>query len=90
MEHYRLSIFGVEFFTPVFMKTSYVFCLKSTDVSEDHIAYAWLCLPTAFALASFSAYSSVLKTEAIYLSETSVDFQRTTRHYIPEDTTLHA
>jgi hypothetical protein len=27
--------------------------------------------------------------EAIYSSETSVDFQRTTRRYIPEDDTLH-
>jgi hypothetical protein len=27
--------------------------------------------------------------EAIFSSETSVDFQRTTRRYIPEDVTLH-
>jgi hypothetical protein len=27
--------------------------------------------------------------EAIYSSETSVDFQRTTRRYIPEDSTLY-
>jgi hypothetical protein len=27
--------------------------------------------------------------EAIYSSETSVDFQRTTRRYTPEDRTLH-
>jgi hypothetical protein len=27
--------------------------------------------------------------EAICSSETSVDFQRTTRRYIPEDSTLH-
>jgi hypothetical protein len=27
--------------------------------------------------------------EAKYSSETSVDFQRTTRHYNPEDRTLH-
>jgi hypothetical protein len=31
----------------------------------------------------------VLKMEAICSSETSVDTQRTTRHYIPEDYTLH-
>jgi hypothetical protein len=32
---------------------------------------------------------STLKMESICSSETSVDFQRTTRSYIPEDTTLH-
>jgi hypothetical protein len=32
---------------------------------------------------------STLKVEAIWSSETSVDFQRTTRRYIPEDITLH-
>jgi hypothetical protein len=48
-----------------------------------------LCLPPAFTLVSCSAYSSTLKKEAICSSETSVDFQRTTRLYIPEDSTLH-
>jgi hypothetical protein len=32
---------------------------------------------------------STLKMEAICSSETSVDVQRTTRRYIPEDSTLH-
>jgi hypothetical protein len=36
-----------------------------------------------------SAYSSNPKMEAMCSSETSVDFQRTTRHDIPEDSTLH-
>jgi hypothetical protein len=31
------------------------------------------------------AYSSILKMEAICSSETSVDFQQTTRRYISED-----
>jgi hypothetical protein len=35
------------------------------------------------------AYSSTLKVEATWYSEISVDFQRTTRRYIPEDKTLH-
>jgi hypothetical protein len=39
-------------------------------------------------LATCSAYSSTLKMEAICSSETSADFQRTTRRYIPEDSTL--
>jgi hypothetical protein len=34
------------------------------------------------------AYSSNLKMEATCSSETSVDFQRTARRYIPEDKTL--
>jgi hypothetical protein len=36
-------------------------------------------------LVSCSAYSSTLKIDAICSSETLVDFQRTTRRYIPED-----
>jgi hypothetical protein len=39
-------------------------------------------------LVSCSAYPSTLKMEAICSSETSVDFQRTTRRYIPEDSIL--
>jgi hypothetical protein len=42
----------------------------------------------AFTLVSCSANSSTLKMEAIRSSETSVDFQQTTRRYIPEDSTL--
>jgi hypothetical protein len=38
---------------------------------------------------SCSAYSSILKMEAIYSSETSIDFQRTTWRYIPEDSIVH-
>jgi hypothetical protein len=48
-----------------------------------------LCLPSAFALVSCSAYSSTLKIEAIYSSETSVDFQLTTWRSIPEDSTFY-
>jgi hypothetical protein len=48
-----------------------------------------LCLPPAFMLVSCMAYSSTLKIEVICSSETSVDFQRTTRRYIPEGSTLH-
>jgi hypothetical protein len=40
------------------------------------------------ALVSCLAYTSTLKMEAICSSETSVDFQRATRRYIPEDRTL--
>jgi hypothetical protein len=40
-------------------------------------------------LVSCSAYSSTLKREVTCSSETSVDFQRTTRRYIPEDIIFH-
>jgi hypothetical protein len=50
---------------------------------------ALLCLQSAFTLVSCSAYSSILKMEAKCSSETSVDFQRTTRRRIPEGRTLH-
>jgi hypothetical protein len=39
-------------------------------------------------LVSCSASSSTLKMKAICSSETSVDMQRTTRRYIPEESTL--
>jgi hypothetical protein len=44
--------------------------------------------PPALTLISCSIYST-LKMEAIYSSETSVDFKVTTRGYIPDDITLH-
>jgi hypothetical protein len=48
-----------------------------------------VCLPPAFTLVSCSAYSSTLKMEVPCSSETSVDFQWSTRRYFPEDITLH-
>jgi hypothetical protein len=39
-------------------------------------------LPSDFTLVSFSAYSA-LKMDVTYSYETSVDFQRNTRRYIP-------
>jgi hypothetical protein len=41
-------------------------------------------------LVSYFSYSSTQKMEAICSSETLVDFQRTTRHDIPEATTLQS
>jgi hypothetical protein len=40
-------------------------------------------------LVLYLAYSSTLKMEATYSSETLVGFQQTTRRYIPEDITLY-
>jgi hypothetical protein len=48
-----------------------------------------LCLPNDFTLVSCTTYSSILKIKATCSSETSVDFQQSTRCYIPEDITLH-
>jgi hypothetical protein len=45
----------------------------------------WHC----FLLTPCLAFSSTLKMEAISSSETSVDFHRATRRYIPEDIILH-
>jgi hypothetical protein len=69
---------------------------KQSSVSEEYVASIFrveewpeLCLLSVFALVSCSAYSSPLKMQVICCSVTSVDFQRTTRRYIPEDITLH-
>jgi hypothetical protein len=45
-------------------------------------------LPSFFTLVSCLAYFSILNMEATRSSETSVDFQRTTRRYIAEDGTF--
>jgi hypothetical protein len=50
--------------------------------------YEELCFPLAFTLVSCSAYSSTLKIEGTYTSETSVDTQRTILRYFPKDSTL--
>jgi hypothetical protein len=57
--------------------------LMSTDVSEEvcHLLSRWF-------LAQIIIFSS-LNMETICFSKTSVDFQRITRGYIPEDGTLH-
>jgi hypothetical protein len=45
-------------------------------------------LATYFVLVYCLTYSLTLKMEATYSSETSTNFQRTTRRYIPEDKNL--
>jgi hypothetical protein len=47
------------------------------------------CLLPASLLISCLVYFSALKTEVTWSSEMSVDFQRATWHYTPEDRTLH-
>jgi hypothetical protein len=46
-------------------------------------------LATCFVLVSHLVYSSTLKRGATCFSEASVEFQRSTRRYIPEDRTVH-
>jgi hypothetical protein len=50
-------------------------------------AKGFALLAACFMLVSFLAYYLILKMAATFSSETSFDFQRTTRHYIPEDKT---
>jgi hypothetical protein len=50
--------------------------------------WGWAC-SACFILLSWLVHSSILKMEATCSSKVSVDFQRTTRCYIPENRTLH-
>jgi hypothetical protein len=56
---------------------------------NEEISMKQTMLATCIMLVSCLASSSTLKMKVLYSSETSVDFQRTKRHYIPEDTILH-
>jgi hypothetical protein len=60
-----------------------------SDYSESEKIGSEPCLPPAFTQISYAAYSSTLKIEAICSPETSIDFQRITQRYLPEDITLH-
>jgi hypothetical protein len=53
------------------------------------VGFEVLFLPYAFILVFCLAYSSIINMEATCYSQTSVDFQRTTRRYISEYRTLH-
>jgi hypothetical protein len=69
--------------------------LYLTDISEEHVASIIRAEKeistnssgkrSVFISVNFSVYFSTLKMEATYHSETSVDFQRTTQHYNPEE-----
>jgi hypothetical protein len=71
----------------------------STDASDEYIAPIFRVENNAEQEASVKVRGkqwflaqlifSTLKMEVICSSETSIDTQRTTRHYIPEDGTLH-
>jgi hypothetical protein len=55
--------------------------LKLTDVSEEHVAYI-------FRVEEHAKQETSVKA-GCKSSEISVDFQRTTRCYVPEETILH-
>jgi hypothetical protein len=74
---------GFEVLTAVVMKSTIFW-----DITPCSPLKVKLCLPLAFTLVSCSAYSSTLKMLAICSSETVIDFQRTTRRYIPEESIL--
>jgi hypothetical protein len=64
------------------------FVLFGVPSSCLHALMCRLCFAACFMLDSCLAYSSTLKMKETCSSETSVDFQQTTRRYIPEDRTL--
>jgi hypothetical protein len=71
--------------------TVYVGTIVSEEYTASTIQTEMICfserLPPTFTLISCSTYST-LKMEAVCSSETSVDFQRSTRRYVPEDSNL--
>jgi hypothetical protein len=69
--------------------------LNNCWLEKLHFRYITTCsplkvklVPNYFTLVSGLVYYSTSKMEATYSSETSVDFQRTTWHYILEDRTF--
>jgi hypothetical protein len=84
MEPRAIHVFEV--LTAVVMKSS-IF-LDIMPCSPLKVGRRFGGSPPAFTLLSCSVYSSTLKMEAICSSETSVDFQRNTQRYIPEDNAL--
>jgi hypothetical protein len=67
---------GFEVLTAVFMNGPVFWDITSCSLLK-------VSLQPAFTLVSCLAYSSTLKMEVTCSSETWVDFQRTTQHYIP-------
>jgi hypothetical protein len=56
-----------------------------------HVCRVWFLtalLATCSTLVSCLNFSSILKMEATFSSETSVEFQQTTRRYVPQDRAL--
>jgi hypothetical protein len=58
-----------------------VVVILSSEIHEEHVA--------SLLLHRNKPRKKTLKMEAKYFSETSVDFQRTTLRYMPEDRTIY-
>jgi hypothetical protein len=74
---------GFEVLTPVVMKSSIFWDITLRSAVKVGWRFGGKCGLLFFTLV-YLAYSPTLKMEATCSSETSVDFQRTTRRYIPE------
>jgi hypothetical protein len=77
---------GLRFITVVIMNTSVFWDIMQNSPlkSNQHFGRKFFLI-----LTSCWAYSSILKMEAKFSSETSSDFQRNTRSYTPEYRSLH-
>jgi hypothetical protein len=91
----RDKYIGIEVLTAVVMKSSIFWDITPCSTSKAGRRFGGICLhhqgllPTS-SLVSCLAYYLTLKMEATCSSETSVDFQRTTLHYIPKNIILQA
>jgi hypothetical protein len=79
------------FFKITYLLVHYVYpplTLKVMRMLPNMLKVNRALFAACFMWASSLTYSLTLKMEVTCSSETSVDFQRTTWHYIPEDRTL--
>jgi hypothetical protein len=81
-----MSVLGFEVLTAVVMKNSIFRDITPCSPLKVNRRFGETCL---IHLVSCLAYSSSMKMKETYPSETSVDFQQNTRHYIPEDRIFH-
>jgi hypothetical protein len=79
---------GFEVLTPVVMKSTIFRDITPCSPLKVNRINRARNQHESYTLISLLGIFFDLKMEAIYCSETSVDFQRTTRRYIPEDSTL--
>jgi hypothetical protein len=83
----RIETTGGLLWTRQWMKSSIFWDI--TPCSPLKVNKHFALLATCFNAGFLADYSSTLKMEAKYSSETSDDFQRTTRRYNSEDRTPH-
>jgi hypothetical protein len=83
---------GFEVLTVVAMKSSIFLHITQCSPLKVDRRFGLTCskLAASFMMVSSLAYSSIVEMEGTCSSETSADFQRTTKCYTPEDRTLQA